>query len=69
MDMNQRESTDEWLNYKGVPIDGSSQLYVGYIEIRFKSVSAIQIFHENEDEDLVEDNEELRSTFPSPLEI
>ena len=29
MDMNQRASTDEWLNYKGVPIDGCSQLYVG----------------------------------------
>ena len=69
MDMDQRAFTDGCLNCEGVPTDGCSQLYDGDIEIRFESVAAIQISHENEDEDLVADNDEPRSTFPSPLEL
>ena len=49
--------------------DGCSQLYVGDIEIKFENVSAIQIYHKNEYEYLVTDNEEPRSTSPSPLEL
>ena len=67
--MKQRESNDGCLNYEGVPIDGCSHLYVGDIEIRSKNVVAIQISHENKDEDLVSENEETRSTSPSPLEL
>ena len=40
MDMDQRASTDGFLNYEGVPTDGCSQLYVGDIEIIFQNVSA-----------------------------
>ena len=57
------------MNYEGVPTHGCSQLYVGDIEIRFESVAAIQIFHDHEYEDLVAHNEELRSTFPTPLQL
>ena len=56
-------------NYEGVPNDGCSQLYVGDKEIRFENVSAVQIHHKHEYEDLVIDNEEPRSNFPSPLEL
>ena len=57
------------MNYEGVPTYGCSQLYVGDIEIRFENVAAIQISHEHKDEYLVADNEEPRSTSPSPLEL
>ena len=57
------------LNYERVPTDGCSKIYAGDIEIRFQNVIASQISHEHEDEDLVEDNEEPRSTSPSPLEL
>ena len=50
MDMNQRASTDEWLNYKGVPIDGCSQLYVGDIEMRFQNFVARKFSNEHKDE-------------------
>ena len=66
---NQRESIDGSLNYERVPTDGCSQLYVGDIEIRVENVAAIQISHKHEYEDLVTDNEEPRSTSPSPLEL
>ena len=66
---NQIESTDGSLNYEGVPIYGCSQLYVGDIEIIFEIVVAIQSSHKHEDEDLVTDSEEPRSTSPSPLEF
>ena len=52
-----------------VPIDGISQIYVGDIEIRFENVSTSQIYHEHKYEYLVADNEEPRSTSPSPLEL
>ena len=67
--MDQRESTDGCLKCEGVPTDGCLQLYVGDIEIIFENVVVIKISHKHEDEDLVTDNEELRSTSPSPLEI
>ena len=67
--MDQRASADGCLNYEGVPTDGCSQLYVGDIKIKFESVAASQSSHENEDEDLVENNEEPISTFPSPIEL
>ena len=35
MDMDQRASTNDCLNYEGVPNDGFSHLYVGAIEINF----------------------------------
>ena len=60
MDMDQRESIDGCLNYKGVPDDGFSQLYVGDIEIRYENDTTIQISHENKYEDLVAVNEEPR---------
>ena len=60
---------DGCLNYEGVPNDGCSQLYVGDIEIIYENFPAIQISHENKDEDLIAANEEPRSTFPSPLEL
>ena len=49
MDMDQRASTDGYLNYEGVPTDGCSQIYVGDIEIIFQNVAARQISskHEN----------------------
>ena len=56
MDMDQRASTNGFLNYEGVSNDGCSQLYVGDIEIRSENVAAIQIYHENQDEYLVEEN-------------
>ena len=68
MDIDQRASTNGCLNC-GVPTDGCSQLYAGDIEIKFQNVVASQISHEHEDEDLVEDNKEPRSTSPSPLEL
>ena len=48
--MKQRESTDGYLNYEGVPTDGCSNLYINDIEINFESVYARQtsIKHENE---------------------
>ena len=46
-----------------------SQIYVGDIEIRFENVVANQISLKHEDEYLVKDNEEPRSTSPSPLEL
>ena len=67
--MKQRASTDGCLNYEGVPIDGCSQLYVGDIDIRFQNVAAIQNSINNENEDAVAVEEEIRSTSPSPLEI
>ena len=67
MDMDQRESIDGCLNYEGVPNYGCSQLYVGDIEIKYENVDAIQISHENKYEDLLAENEEPRSTSPSPL--
>ena len=66
--MNQRASIDGCLNCEGVPIDGCSHLYVGDIENTFEDVAS-QSSHEHEDEVLVEDNEEPRSTSPSPLEL
>ena len=51
--MKQRASSDGCLNYKGVPIDGCSQIYVGDIEIRFQNVSTIKISSKQENEDLV----------------
>ena len=62
-------STDGCLNCEGVPTDGCSQLYVGDIEIRFENIVGSQSSHEHEDEYLVKDNEEPRSTFLSPLEL
>ena len=56
------------MNYERVPTNGCSQLYVGDIEIRFENVSAVKISHKHEYEHLVTDNEEPRSTSPSPLE-
>ena len=67
--MYKRKSTDGCLNWEGVPTDGCSQLYVGDIEIRFENVATSQSYREHEDEDLVADNEEPRSTYPSPLEL
>ena len=67
--MDQRASIDGWLNYEGVPTYGCSKLYVGDIEIIFESVSARKSYHKNEYEYLVADNEEPRSTSPSPLEL
>ena len=61
--MDQRTSVD------GAPIDGCSHLYVGDIDKTFEYVATIQISHEHEDEELVADNEEPRSTSPSPLEL
>ena len=69
MDMDQRASTDGYLNYEGVPNDGFSQHYVGDIDIRSENVAAIQISHEHKYEDLVAANEEPRSNSPSPLEL
>ena len=66
---NKRESIDGFLNYEGVHTDGFSQLYVGDIEIRFENVVARKISHKHEYEDLVTNNEEPRSTSPSPLEL
>ena len=66
--INQRE-TDGSLNYERVITDWCSQLYVGDIEIKFENVSAIQISHEHKYEYLVADNEERRSTSPSPREL
>ena len=57
------------MNYERVPTDGCSQPYVGDIEIIFESVDAIKISHNLEDEYIVKDNEEPRSTSPSPLEL
>ena len=57
------------MNYERVATYGCSQIYVGDIEIRFESVSAIHSSHNHEDEDLVKDNEEPRSNSPSPLEL
>ena len=54
--MKQRASSDGCLNYKGVPIDGCSQIYVGDIEIRLENVAAIQSFDKHEDEYLVTNN-------------
>ena len=62
-------STNGCLNCEGVPTDGCSQLYVGDIEIRFQNVATCQISNNHEDEYLVIDNEEPRSTSPSPLEL
>ena len=67
--MKQRASTDGCLNYEGVTTDGCSQIYVGDIEIRLENVAAIESLHKHEDEYLVTDNEEPRSTSPSPLEL
>ena len=67
--MDQRAFIEGCLNCEGVPIDGCSQLYVGGIEIRFENVSESHISHKHKDEDLVTDNEEPRSTSPSPLEL
>ena len=67
--MDQRESTDGFLNCEGVPTGGFSQLYVGDIEIIFQNVVASQISHEHKDEDLVVANKEPRSTSTSPLEL
>ena len=60
MEMDQRASTDGCLNYKGVPTDGCSHLYVGDIDITFESVAAIQnsIKHENEDLVVVEEKQD-----------
>ena len=57
------------MNYEGEPIDGCSQIYVGDIDIRFENVPANQISHKHEDEYVVRDNEEPRSTSPTPLEL
>ena len=48
---------------------GCSQIYLGDIEIKFENVDAIQSSHKHEDKYLVTDNEEPRSTSPSPLEL
>ena len=57
------------MNCDGVPTDKCSQLYVGDIENNFEKVHARQISHEHEYEYLLVDNEEPRSTSPSPLEL
>ena len=57
------------MNYERVPTYGCSQLYVGDIGIIFEDFATIQSSHKHEDEDLVSDNEEPRSTSPSPLEL
>ena len=57
------------MNYEGEPTDGCSQLYVGDIDIRFENVVARLISHKHEDEYLVTNNEEQRSTSLSPLEL
>ena len=57
------------MNYEGVPTDGFSQIYVGDIDIMFENVVAIQSSHKHEDEDLVANKEEPRSTLPSPLKL
>ena len=67
--MDQRASTNGCLNCEGVPTDGCSQLYVGDIEIIFENIAARQIYHKHEDQYLLIDNEEPRSTSPSPLEL
>ena len=69
MDVVQRESTDGWLNYEGVPTDGCSKIYVGDIDIIFQNVSASRNSIKHENEDLVAVEEETRSTSPSPLEL
>ena len=66
---NEREYIDGSLNYERIPIDGCSQLYVGDINIILENFSAIPISHKHEDEYLVTNNEEPRSTSPSPLEL
>ena len=53
MEMDQRVSTDGCLNYKGVPTDGFSHLYVGDIEINFESVAASQTSIKSKNEYLV----------------
>ena len=57
------------MNYEGVPTDGFSHLYVGDIEINFKSVVVSQNYIKHENEDLVEVEEETISTSPSPLDL
>ena len=66
---NKKEHIDGSLNYEGVPTNGFQQIYVSDIYIIFENVSARQSYHECEDENLVEDNEEPRSTSLSPLEL
>ena len=67
--MEQRASTDGYLNYEAISTDGCSQIYVGDIEIIFENFSARQISHKHEDEDIVIDNEKPWSTLPSPLDL
>ena len=69
LEMKQRASTNGCLNYERVPTDGCSHLYVGDIEITFKTVAASQTSIKHENEDLVVVEEETRSTSPSPLEL
>ena len=57
------------MNCEGVPTDGFSELYVGDTEIIFQNITARYSSHKHEDEYLVADNEEPRSTFPPPLEL
>ena len=67
--MKQRASTNGCLNYEGVPTDGCSQLYVGDIEIMFEKFVERKSYHKHGYEYLVTDNEEPKSTSPSPLEL
>ena len=55
--------------HNGVTTNGWSKLYVSDIDIIFESVFSSPSSHKHEYEDLVEDNEEPRSTSPSPLEL
>ena len=51
--MDERASTDGFLNYEGVPTDGFSHPYLGDIEIKSQNVGAIQIYNGKKYEDLV----------------
>ena len=57
------------LECEGVPINGSSQLNFGDMEFRLENDVAIKTSPKHEYEYLVTDNEEPRTTSPSPLDI
>ena len=69
LEMKQRESNDGCFNYEGVPTNGCSHLYVGYIDITFDSVAASQNSIKLENEYLVAVEGETRSASPSTLEV
>ena len=64
LETKQRASTDGCLNYEGVPTNGSSNFYVGDIEINFLSVATRQTSIKHENEYLVVVEEETISTSP-----